>query len=206
MMTIWGRANSLNVQKVLWGLEEIGLAYERIDAGLQFGVNDTAAFKAMNPNGLVPVLKEDDFVLWESHAILRYLTVRHGRGTLLPADGQVAALADQWMDWSGSIIWAHMRPVFQNLVRTPADQRNMQAVAEGCAGLAKSFLILDEHLKKQPFVAGDDFTIGDIPLALLMFRWVALVKERPDTPALDQWFKNVSGRAGFVKHCAAPLT
>lgn len=130
MMTIWGRTNSLNVQKVLWGLEELGLAYERIDAGLQYGVNDTAAFKAMNPNGLVPVLKENDFVLWESHAILRYLTVRHGRGTLLPVDAQVAARADQWMDWSSSIVWAQMRPVFQNLVRTPADQRNSQAVAE----------------------------------------------------------------------------
>lgn len=206
MMTIWGRTNSLNVQKVLWGLEELGLAYERIDAGLQYGVNDTAAFKAMNPNGLVPVLKEDDFVLWESHAILRYLTARHGRGTLLPVDAQVAARADQWMDWSSSIVWAQMRPVFQNLVRTPFDQRNTQAVADGSASLATSFLILDDRLKNQPFVAGDVFTIGDITLALLMYRWVSLVHERPDTPALSEWFKNVSGRAGFVKHCAAPLT
>ena len=206
MITIWGRTNSLNVQKVLWGLEELGLAYDRIDAGLQYGVNDTAVFKAMNPNGLVPVLKEDDFVLWESHAILRYLSTRHGRGTLMPADEQVAARADQWMDWSGSIVWVHLRPVFQNLVRTPPDQRNRQVVADNSVSLAKIFLILDDHLKKQPFVAGDVFTIGDIPLALLMFRWVSLVQERPDTPALDQWFKNVSGRAGFVKHCAAPLT
>lgn len=206
MITIWGRANSLNVQKILWGLEELGLAYDRIDAGLQYGVNDTAAFKAMNPNGLVPVLQDGDFVLWESHAILRYLAARHGRKSLWPASEQVAAHADQWMDWSNSIIWVHLRPVFQNLVRTPVDQRDTRAAAEGLAVLGNSFLILDQHLQKQPFVAGDVFSIGDIPLALLVYRWICLAKERPATPNLDQWFEKVTSRAGFVKHCSASLT
>jgi len=206
MITIWGRTNSLNVQKVLWGLQELGLPYERINAGLQYGVNDTPAFKAMNPNGLIPVLKEDDFILWESHAILRYLAAQHGRGSLWPKSDRVAAHADQWMDWCNSIVWPHMRPVFHNLVRAPVDQRDMQAVAAGATGLAASFLILDEHLKKYPFVAGDVFTIGDIPLALLFYRWVSLVNDRPVTLALDQWFARVSSRDGYVKHCAAPLT
>jgi glutathione S-transferase len=206
MITIWGRTNSLNVQKVLWTLEELGLTYDRIDAGLHYGVNDTPAFKVMNPNGLVPVLKDDEFILWESHAILRYLAVRYGRQSLWPASEHVAAHADQWMDWSNSIIWAHLRPVFHNLVRTPADQRDMPAVAAGIAGLGKSFQILDQHLQTQPYVAGEVFSIGDIPLALLVFRWIALVQERPATAALDQWFERVTGRAGFVKHCSAPLT
>lgn len=206
MITIWGRLNSLNVQKVLWTMHELDLPYERIDAGLQYGVNDTAAFKAMNPNGLVPVLKEDDFILWESHAILRYLASRYGRGSLWPADDRTAARGDQWMDWCSNIVWPAMRPVFQTLVRTPEEQRDMQAVAVGLAQVATIFLMLENHLERHDFVAGDVFTIADIPMALLVHRWYHLASERPQTPAIDKWFKRVSAREGYLKYGAAPLT
>lgn len=206
MITIWGRANSINVQKVLWALEELGLSHDRIDAGLQYGVNDTPAFKAMNPNGLVPVLKDDDFVLWESHAILRYLAARYGREGLWPKSHQVAARADQWMDWSHSVVWSQLRPVFHHLVRTPVEQRDLSVVAAGTTGLAQSFLLLDQQLQKHPFVAGDVFSIGDIPLALMVYRWSSLVPARPVMLALDQWFERVSNREGYLKHCSAPLT
>jgi len=206
MITIWGRTNSLNVQKVLWVLEELSLPYERIDAGLTYGVNDTAAFKVMNPNGLVPVLKEDDFILWESHAILRYLAARHGRGTLWSGDDRVAAISDQWLDWCSTTVWPNMRPVFQNLVRTPADQRDHQALAAGVKSVAENFLILNNALQNRRYIAGEAFTIADISLALLAFRWYSLVSDRPQTPAVDAWFERVSVREGYRKHGSAPLT
>lgn len=206
MITIWGRTNSLNVQKVLWGLHELALPFERIDAGLQYGVNDTAAFKAMNPNGLVPVLQEDDFILWESHAILRYLAARHGRASLLPGDLRMAAIGDQWMDWCSTTVWPNMRPAFQTLVRTPQDQRDMQSVEVAAKTLAALFLMFEQHLKNHAFVAGGGFTVADIPMALLVYRWNSLISERPQTPAVDDWFKRVSAREGYLKYCAAPLT
>lgn len=206
MITIWGRTNSLNVQKVLWVLEELCLPYERIDAGLTYGVNDTAAFKAMNPNGLVPVLKEDDFILWESHAILRYLAGRHGYGTLCPEDERVRAIGDQWLDWCSTTVWPNMRPVFQNLVRIPADQRDHQALAVGIKQVAENFLILNNALQNRDYIAGESFTIADISLALLAHRWYSLVSDRPQTPAVDAWFERVSVREGYRKHGSAPLT
>jgi len=206
MITIWGRANSINVQKVLWALAEIDEPYERIDAGMQFGVNNTPEFLLMNPNGLVPVLKEGDFVLWESHAILRYLARRDKTRCLLPASDQQIAHADQWLEWYSSTLWESMKPVFRGLVRTPPEQRNMAAINEGIAALAKNMTMLNKHLSKNAFVAGDSFSIGDIPLALVAHRWYLLDIERPTVPALDQWFKRVSARPAFQKDCAGPLS
>src|SRR5918994_5669117 len=154
MLKIWGRTNSINVQKVLWCLGELGLAYERIDAGMQFGVNNTPEYKAMNPNGLVPTLDEDGFVLWESHAIVRYLARKHGLGTLYPDDARIAADADRWMEWYSTTMWLNLRPVFWNLVRTAPEKRNMVEVAECTARLAANLTIVDARLADREYIAG----------------------------------------------------
>ena len=205
MLKIWGRANSINVQKVLWCCAETGVAFERIDAGMQFGVNNTPEYKAMNPNGLVPLINDDGFVLWESHAIVRYLARKHGLGTLCPADPQTAADADRWMEWYSTTLWNHMKPVFWILVRTPPEKRNMAEVEDNRQKLAGYLAMADAHLAKNAHLAGTAFTMGDIPLAVLCQRWFNLPIERPPMPNLERWFKTVSARAGFQKHCAAPL-
>lgn len=206
MLKIWGRTNSINVQKVLWCCAELDLKYDRIDAGMQFGVNDTPEYRAMNPNGLIPLIDDGGFVLWESHAIVRYLARRHGLGTLCPADVRAAADADRWMEWYSTTLWNHMKPIFWNLVRTPPEKRNMVEVEDNRRKLAGYLGMADTHLAKSPYLAGAQFTMGDIPLAVLCQRWFNLSIERPTTSHLERWFKTVAARPAFQQHCAAPLT
>lgn len=206
MLRIWGRTNSINVQKVLWTCAELGLPYERIDAGMQYGVNNTPEFRAMNPNGLVPLINDDGFVLWESHAIVRYLARSHGLGTLCPKDTKAAADADRWMEWYSTTLWNHMKPVFWNLIRTPPEKRNMTEVEDNRQKLAGYLSMADAHLAKNEYLSSAGFTMADIPLAVLAHRWFNVPIERPQLPHFERWFQLVSGRPGFRLHCAAPLT
>lgn len=205
MLKIWGRTNSINVQKVLWCCAEMNVPYERIDAGMQFGVNNTPEYRTMNPNGLVPLIDDDGFVLWESHAIVRYLARKHGLGSLCPADPRAAADADRWMEWYSTTLWNHMKPIFWSLVRTPPEKRNMVEVEDNRQKLAGYLAMADAQLAKTAYLAGAAFTMGDIPLAVLCHRWFSLPIERPALPNLERWFKTVSARPGFQQHCAAPL-
>lgn len=206
MLKIWGRKNSINVQKVLWACDEMGVPWERIDAGMAFGVNNTPEFLAMNPNGLVPVINDNGFILWESHAILRYLARKHGMGTLWPSDPQVAARADQWLDWYHCTLFPDMRPIFVNLVRTPAEKRNMQEVEARRKLVVNSMKILDHLLSRQPYVAGDTFSMGDIPLGLATFRWYNMDVERPPTPNIDAWYERLTARPAMKPHLELPMT
>lgn len=206
MLKIWGRSNSINVQKVLWTCAEADITFERIDAGMQFGVNNTPEFKAMNPNGLVPLMDDDGFLLWESHAIVRYLSRKHGMGTLCPSDPQNAADADRWMEWYSTTLWNHMKPIFWNLIRTPPEKRNLAEVEENRVKLAGYLAMADAQLAKTSYLAGSQFTMGDIPLAVLCHRWYNVPIERPALPNLKRWFDTVLARSGFQRHCAAALT
>jgi len=206
MLKIWGRKNSINVQKVLWACAELDLPFDRIDAGMQFGVNNTPEYRAMNPNGLVPLIDDGGFLLWESHAIVRYLARKHGSGSLCPADPQAAADADRWMEWYSTTLWNHMKPVFWNLIRTPPEKRNLAEVEDNRQKLAGYLAMADAHLAKNGYFAGPNFTMADIPHAVLAHRWFNVPIERPSLPHYERWFKAVSARPGFQKHCAAPLT
>lgn len=206
MLKIWGRKNSINVQKVLWACDEMGVPWQRIDAGMAFGVNNTPEFLAMNPNGLVPVINDNGFILWESHAILRYLSRKHGMGTLCPTDPQVAARADQWLDWYHCALFPDMRPIFVNLVRTPAEKRNMQEVESRRKLVVNNMNMLDKLLSRQPYVAGDAFTMGDIPLGLATFRWYNMDIERPPTPNIDAWYERLTARPAMKPHLELPMT
>lgn len=206
MLKIWGRKNSINVQKVLWACGELGLDYDRIDAGMAFGVNNTPEYRAMNPNGLIPVINDDGFILWESHAIVRYLARKHGMGTLCPADARCAADADRWMDWYHTTLWPDLRPVFWNLVRTPPEKRDMAQVQSALVGLTANFRILDTVLANQNYLGGNAFSMGDIPLGLTAFRWYNLAIERPTLVNLDAWYARLCARPAFQTHCMAALT
>jgi glutathione S-transferase len=206
MLKIWGRKNSINVQKVLWTCGELGLRYERIDAGLAFGVNNTPEYKAMNPNGVVPTIDDDGFILWESHAIVRYLARKHGAGTLWPADARMAADADRWMDWHHTTLFIGVRVVFQTLVRTPPEKRNMAEVEENRQKAAAAFGILEAHLAKNDYVAGKAFSMGDIPVGVATYRWLKLPIERTPLPSVERWYQRVAERPAFKEHCMLPLT
>ncbi len=206
MLRVWGRKNSINVQKVLWACDEMGVPWERIDAGMAFGVNNTPEFLAMNPNGLVPVINDNGFILWESHAIVRYLSRKHGMGTLWPNDPQVAARADQWMDWYHCALFPDMRPIFVSLVRTPPEKRNMQEVEARRKLLANNMTILDQLLATQPYIAGQAFSMADIPLGLAAFRWYNMDIKRQNLPNLDAWFARLTVRPAMKPHLQLPMT
>ena len=206
MLKIWGRTNSINVQKVLWCCGELDIRYERIDAGMQFGVNTTPEYKAMNPNALVPTIKDDDFVLWESQAIVRYLARKHGLGTLCPSDPKAAAGADRWMDWSVTTVWPNLRPVFWNLVRTAPDKRDMALVDDSRAKLTVSMAILDAQLANRKFAIGEAFTMGDIPLGTALVRWFRLPIKREPYRNLEAYYKRLQERPAFTQFADFPLS
>ncbi|MEI7969196.1 MAG: glutathione S-transferase [Betaproteobacteria bacterium] len=203
---VWGRANSVNVQKVLWICDELGLAHDRIDAGLAYGVVDTPEYRRLNPNGLVPTLEEDGFILWESNAIVRYLAATHAPGTLWPHDLRVRADADRWMSWQDSTFWPAIRPLFWNLIRTPPDQRDPEAMETSRLRTADAVALLDTHLTGRRFVAGDIFTAADIPIGCGIWRWFALPVERPAAPAVARWFEELSSRPSYRRTVMTPLS
>lgn len=205
MLRIWGRVNSVNVKKALWCAGELGLDYERIDAGLQFGVNKTPEYLKMNPTGLVPTIDDDGFVLWESHTIVRYLCARHSAGKLWPSDLRKRADAERWMDWAFSFQRA-MRDVFWGLIRTPPEKRDARAIDEGIKQSNALAALLDGVLADKTYVAGGEFTMGDIPIGCEVQRWMRVPIERPKLVNLEGWFKRLRARPPFAKHVDIPLT
>jgi len=206
MLKIWGRNNSVNVQKVLWVCEEMGIPYQRIDAGGSFGVVNTPQYRALNPNGLVPTIEDGPFVLWESNAIVRYLTAKHSAGNLWPEDLKVRAEADKWMDWQISMFWPAFRPLFWNLVRTPPDQRDEKAIEESRLKTTEILAYLDTHMKNRSHIAGDAFTIGDIPMGCAIWRWMALPIERPVLSNLQRWFDGLRERPAYKSVVMLPVS
>jgi glutathione S-transferase len=205
MLKIWGRTNSVNVKKALWAAEELGLKYERVDAGMQFGVTKTPEYLKMNPNSLVPTIEDDGFVLWESHTIVRYLAAKHGMGTLYPADLRLRADAERWMDWAFTFQNA-MRAVFWGLIRTPPEKRDAKAIEEGRLASIRLAELLNTHLENKTYVAGGAFTMGDIPVGCEVQRYLRVPVERPRLPALEAWFERLGQRPAFKKHVDIPLT
>lgn len=206
MLRIWGRDNSVNVQKALWVCEEMALPYERIDAGGTFGVVNTPQYRNLNPNGLVPTIEDEGFVLWESNAIVRYLAAKHSAGKIWPEDLKVRAEADKWMDWQATTFWPAFRPLFWNLVRTPVDQRDQKAMEESRLRTTEILGYLDAHLKNRPFVAAEALTMGDIPMGCAIWRWMSILIERPDQPNLKRWFDSLAQRPAYKKVVMLPIT
>jgi len=205
MLRIWGRVNSVNVKKALWAAEELGLRYERIDAGMQFGVVSTPEYRKMNPMSLVPTIDDDGFTLWESHSIVRYLAAKHGAGTLWPADLRQRADSDRWMDWAFTF-QAALRPVFWGLVRTPAEKRDLNAIEEARRKCAELLEVPDRALASRPYLAGASLTMGDIPLGCHVHLWMRMPIERPAHANLSGWFDRLCARPAFRKIVDIPLS
>jgi glutathione S-transferase len=209
VIKIWGRNTSSNVQKAMWAVGELGLDHERIDIGGPFGKNKEPAYLAMNPNGLVPTLEEDDgFLLWESNSVVRYLAGKYDKtGALEPRDARQRALASQWMDWQLSVAGPAITPAFWGLIRTPEEKRDMAEIKASQEKSVAAMKILDAQLGKTAFVAGPTFSYGDIPVGVICYRYRQLVPQRPATPNLDRWYAAIAGRKAFHDHVGSvPLS
>ena len=202
-MKIYGRITSSNVMKVLWAAAELGLEYERVDAGMAFGVVDTPEYRAMNPNGRVPTLVDGDLTLWESNAIVRYLAAKHDAGGLWPTDPATRADLDRWMDWQQTTQNPAMTPVFWGLVRTPPAERNQAAIDAGIAQSIAAFGIVNARLADRDWLGGDRLTMADIPLGPNLHRFFNLPFERPDLPHLRAYYDRMLTRPGYAAHIAA---
>jgi glutathione S-transferase len=194
MLKIWGRISSINVRKVVLTAQLLDLPFERVDAGAAFGVVQTPEYKARNPNSLVPLLEDGDFTLWESNVIVRYLAASHPQGGLYPQDLRTRFDAERWMDWQQTTLNGAGREAFIQLIRTPPEKRNRQALAASVAATEPLLAVLDVHLAKRAFMAGDRLTMADIPIACEMHRWWGLPLEHAPRPSLQRWYDSIRSR------------
>lgn len=202
MLRVWGRRSSSNVQTLMWCIGELGLAYERIDAGHRYGVNDTPEFLAMNPNGTVPVLRDGDSEpLWETAAIVRYLAGRYGAAPFWPAEGMERAQVDKWAEWAKLNVSSQFTVgIFWKVVRTAPADRDPQAIAEGIAKLDRFLDIAEVKLSRTAYLAGDDFTVADIQLGHVLYRYFDIPIARRERPALHAYYARLQARPAYREH------
>lgn len=200
MLTVWGRRSSINVQKVMWLVGELGLAHEHVDAGGPFRGLDTPEFLARNPNGQVPVIEDGNAVVWESHAIVRYLAAKYGSGTLWRSDPAERSLADRWLDWAQTTWQPDMMGMFWGYWRTPEPQRNHARIEAQRRACASHLAILDAHLAKCDFVAGGALTMGDVPLGTTLYRYFEMGLPTPEAPNVRAWYARLCERPAYREH------
>ncbi|WP_137392153.1 glutathione S-transferase family protein [Rhodoligotrophos defluvii] len=205
MLTVWGRANSINVQKVLWTIGELGLAHERVPLGGSFGGTADKSYLAMNPNGLVPTVRDGDAVLWESNAIVRYLAAKHDTGGLWPEDPLARARADRWMDWSATTLSPAMTPVFMATVRAPRGTARPAGFDAAAEKLASVFRMVEEGLSEADHIAGPRLTIGDIPIGASVARYMRMPIDRPTLPRTEAYYARLQERPAFRTHIMIPF-
>ena len=206
MLTVWGRGSSFNVQKVMWLIGELDLDHEHINAGGSFGGLDTPEFLAMNPHGRVPVIRDGETIVWESHAILRYLAARHGAGRFWSEDVAARSRVDGWMDWSQTSLQPDfLNGVFWGFYRTPDDQRNWPAIRTALARCAQHFAKLDRLLEQSPFLLGDALSLADITAGTVLYRYFELEIERVALPAVERWYRTLQARQAFRTHVMIPF-
>lgn len=205
MIEVWGRANSVNVQKVLWCLGELGVPFDRYDAGGLYGLNKEPDFLARNPTGLVPLLSDDGFDLWESNTIVRYLAERYGAGSLWPEDPETRALSDKWMDYQLGTVFPAFRDAVLGLIRTaPGEYRDPDKIAASVRATAETLTVLDTHLQDREYVAGESLTVGDVALGPTIYRWLTLEIDRPPIPNLEAWHERLEARPAYREHVMVP--
>jgi glutathione S-transferase len=206
MLKVWGRRSSFNVQKVMWLIGELGLDHEHIDAGGTFGGLDAPEFLAMNPHGRVPVIRNEDAIVWESHAILRYLAARHGAGKFWSDDPAVRARVDGWIDWSQTSLQPDfLNGIFWGFFRTPESSRNWPAIDASLARCVIHFGKLDRLLEGREFLLGDTLTLADITAGTSLYRHYEFEIDRPQLAQLERWYRTLQRRPAFCEHVMIPF-
>jgi glutathione S-transferase len=205
MLKIWGRANSSNVQKVLWCCDELGIGFERIDAGGAFGRTNDPEYLAMNPNGLVPTIQDGDLIVWESNTILRYLATTRGGARLYPTNPAQRTQVERWMDWQLATVTAPMTALLFGLIRKTPPHTDPKAIADARERGLKVFQILERSLKDKEYPAGS-FSLADICLGIFVYRWFNFPIDPGDLPNVRAWYERLQTRAGFKTHIMQPIT
>lgn len=206
MLTVWGRRSSFNLQKVMWLVDELGIEHRHIEAGGAFGGLDTPEFQAMNPHGKIPVIDDGGTIVWESHAILRYLAARYGKGPFWSDDAGERSQSDRWMDWSQTILQPDfLVGVFWGFYRTPAPQRDLPTIQAKVARCAAHFRLLNEILADRPFLAGDRLSLADIPAGTALYRYYGLEIDRPSVPHVEAWYERLTARPAYREHVMVPF-
>jgi glutathione S-transferase len=206
MLTVFGRCSSFNLQKVMWLVGELAIEHRHIEAGGRFGGLDTPQFLAMNPHGRVPVIDDGGTIVWESHAILRYLAARYGSGRFWSEDAGERSQADRWMDWSQTALQPDfLMGVFWGFFRTPEAERDWPAIRAKVARCARHFRLLDQVLAERRFLGGDAPTLADIPAGTCLYRYFELDIERPSVPNVEAWYGRLRERLAFREHVMVPF-
>lgn len=200
MLTVWGRPNSSNVQKVMWTIGQLGLDHEHHNVGGSFGGNDAPGYRAMNPTGLVPTLKDGDLVLWESNAIVRYLSATYAAGTFWPTGPADRALADQWFEWGQTAIIPDVMAIFFAIVRTKRADQDLAAVKPVAARVGEKLRLADDKLSGQDFMGGAALGLADIPLGMVIYRYFTLEIKRPALPNLEAWYGRLQDHPAYRTH------
>jgi glutathione S-transferase len=206
MLKIWGRKTSSNVQKVLWCCGELDIPFERVDIGGAFGGNQDAEYLALNPNGLVPTIKEGDHVLWESNTICRYLAATRHAERLYPIAPAARANVERWMDWQLSTIGPPMGALLYGLIRSTPEQRDHAAIEAARRKAVAGWTIVEDALENTPFLAGDELTLAEIVMGTLVYRWHAFPIERPPLRKLKAWYERLRARPPFKRFIEIPIT
>ena len=200
-LKILGKASSINVRKVLWTCDELGVSYEREDWGSGFASTHSPEFIKLNPNAQVPVIIDEAGVLWESNTICRYLAGKHHHTGLLPEEPAARARVEQWMDWQATELNRSWSYAFTGLVRRDPECLDPHLIATGVRGWNQKMAILEQQLKATgAYVAGPHFTVADIVIGLSINRWLMTPMDRPDLPAVDEYFQRLAQRPGFLRH------
>lgn len=200
MLKIYGYAESINVRKVLWACEELGLPFEREDWGGSFRSTADARFRALNPVGMVPVIDDDGVVIWESNVIVRYLATSRGRTDLVPSDPAGRAHVEQWMDWQASDFNNSWRVAFQGTVRKNPAFQDRAAIDASFKLFCSLVGIIDAQLGRTgAYITGKEFTIADIVIGLSLRRWLSIPIERPRFPNVEKYYELLLERPGFVR-------
>jgi glutathione S-transferase len=205
MLKIWGRANSSNVQKVLWCCDELGIGFERIDAGGAFGRTNEPEYLAMNPNGLVPTIQDGDLIVWESNTILRYLATTRGGARLYPTNPGPRTQVERWMDWQLASVTGPMTGLLFGLIRKIPPHTDETAIADSREKGLKVFQILERSLKDKEYPAGT-FSLADVCLGIFVYRWFNFPIDPGDLPNVRAWYERLQTRPGFKTHVMQPIT
>lgn len=206
MLRVYGRKSSFNVQKVMWLVDEIGVAHEHVELGGSFGGLDEAAFRNMNPHGRVPVIDDNGVIVWESHAIMRYLAARHGSARFWVDDPAKRAKVDQWLDWSQTTLQPDfLNGIFWGFYRTPEHRRDEARVNAKIASVAKHMRLLDGTISGNAFLLGADLSLADIAIGTNFYRYFNLDIERPIVPNVVRWFETLKEREAYRRHVMIPF-
>jgi glutathione S-transferase len=205
MLKIWGRASSSNVQKVLWCCAELDVPFERVDLGGPFGGNRDPEYLRLNPNGLVPTVKDGDLIMWESNTICRYLASTHHGERLYPRDPAARTHVERWMDWQLASVGPPMGQLLFGLVRTNPERRDQAAIEAARRRALAAWEIVEDELADRAFLAGAELTLAEIVLGTQIYRWFNFPIERPDLPKLRAWYDRMRERPGFKSHIETPI-